>query len=328
MLQKTLKLNTEDRKATRDGFGIGLVEVAKKDERVVALTADLKESTRVEQFAQEFPNRFFEMGVAEQNLVTVASGLANYGKIPFVTSYATFSPGRNWEQIRTTVCINDVPVKIIGCHAGLTVGPDGSTHEALEDIAIMRTLPNMMVVVPCDSEESYKATLAIAQHPPAGGKPAYLRLGREKMPQVTTAETPFELGKAYYVYETENADVTIVACGSLVYESILAAQELGMNEGLNIDVINIHTIKPIDREIIVNAAKKTKAIVTAEEHQIMGGLGSTVAEVLAEEYPTPIEFIGVRDQYGQSGTPAELMRHYKLDKESIKIAVRDILTKR
>jgi transketolase len=268
------------------------------------------------------------MGVAEQNLVTVAAGLANYGKIPFVTSYATFSPGRNWEQIRTTVCINDVPVKIVGCHAGLTVGPDGATHQALEDIAIMRALPNMTVVVPCDSEESHKATIAIAQHPPAGGKPAYLRLGREKMPQVTTAETPFELGKAYYVYETENADVTIIACGSLVYESILAAQELGMNEGLNIDVINMHTIKPIDREIIVSAAKKTGAIVTAEEHQIIGGLGSAVAEVLAEEHPTPIEFIGIRDQYGQSGTPAELMQHYKLDKESIKVAVRDILTKR
>lgn len=318
MLQKTLKLNTENKKATRDGFGIGLVSAGKHDERIVALTADLSESTRVEQFAKEFPKRFFQVGVAEQNLVTVAAGLATYGKIPFITSYATFSPGRNWEQIRTTVCINDVPVKVIGCHAGLTVGPDGATHQALEDIAIMRALPNMTVVVPCDSEESDKATRAIAQT----GKPAYLRLGREKMPQVTTPETPFELGKAYYVYETESADATIIACGGLVYESILAAQELG-NQGINVDVINMHTIKPIDREVIITAAKKTGAIVTAEEHQIAGGLGSAVAEVLAEEYPVPVEYVGVRDQYGQSGTPAELMHHYKITKEAIIIAVHD-----
>ncbi len=323
MLNKAFKLNTEDQKATRDGFGIGLVEAGKKDERIVALTADLKESTRVEQFAKEFPDRFFEIGVAEQNLVTVASGLANYGKIPFVTSYATFSPGRNWEQIRTTVCINDVPVKIIGCHAGLTVGPDGATHQALEDIAIMRTLPNMTVVVPCDSEEAHKATLVIAQT----GKPAYLRLGREKAPSITTPETSFELGKGYYVFQTESADVTIVACGALVYTSIIAAEELG-GQGINVDVINMHTIKPIDHDLVIQAAKKTGAIVTAEEHQIIGGLGSAVAEVVSEEYPTPIEFIGVRDQFGQSGTPSELMTHYRLDKESIKIAVRDVLKRK
>lgn len=329
MLTTTLTLDTSNKQATRDGFGTGLVSAGKKDERIVALTADLSESTRVEQFAKEFPKRFFQVGVAEQNLVTVAAGLATYGKIPFITSYATFSPGRNWEQIRTTVCINDVPVKIIGCHAGLTVGPDGATHQALEDIAIMRVLPNMTVVVPCDSEESHKATHAIAQTSldKLGTGPAYLRLGREKMPQVTTPETPFELGKAYYVYETESADVTIIACGALVYESILAAQELG-NQGINVDVINMHTIKPIDREAIITAAKKTGAIVTAEEHQIIGGLGSAVAEVLAEEYPTPVEFIGVRDQYGQSGIPAELMKHYKLDKESIKVAVQDVVKRK
>jgi transketolase len=335
MLNKTLKLNTEDQKATRDGFGIGLVEAGKSDERVVALTADLKESTRVEQFAKEFPDRFFEMGVAEQNMVTVASGLANYGKIPFVTSYATFSPGRNWEQIRTTVCLNDVPVKIVGCHAGLTVGPDGATHQALEDIAIMRTLPNMTVVVPCDSEEAHKATLAIAHgsapsplgRAGVGTGPAYLRLGREKTPSVTTPETSFELGKGYYVFQTESADVTIVACGALVYTAIIAAEELG-SQGINVDVINMHTIKPIDRDIVIQAAKKTGAMVTAEEHQIIGGLGSAVAEVLAEEHPVPIEFIGVRDQYGQSGTPAELMKHYKLDSESLKVAVRDVLKRR
>lgn len=323
MLQKTLKLDTENQKPTRDGFGVGLVEAGKKNENIVALTADLKESTRVESFAKEFPERFFEVGVAEQNLVTIASGLANYGKIPFVTSYATFSPGRNWEQIRTTVCINDVPVKIIGCHAGLTVGPDGATHQALEDIAIMRALPNMTVVVPCDSEEARKATLALAET----GKPAYIRLGREKFPSITTPETSFEISKGYYAFETESADVTIIACGALVYYAILAAQELG-DEGINVDVINMHTIKPLDRDIVIQAAKKTGAIVTAEEHQIAGGLGSAVAEILAEEFPTPIEFIGVRDQFGQSGTPLELMKHYKLDPESIKIAVMDVLNRK
>jgi transketolase len=327
MLNKTLKLDTENQKPTRDGFGIGLVEVGKNDERIVALTADLSESTRVEKFAKEFPNRFFQVGVAEQNLVTVASGLANYGKIPFVTSYATFSPGRNWEQIRTTVCINDVPVKVVGCHAGLTVGPDGATHQALEDIAIMRVLPNMAVVVPCDSEESRKATHVIAQT----GKPAYLRLGREKMPQLTTAETSFELGKSYYVYDLstdgESADATIIACGALVYTAILAAQELG-NQGVNVNVINMHTIKPIDREAIIFAAKKTGAIVTAEEHQITGGLGSAVAEVLAEEFPVPIEFVGVRDQYGQSGKPSELMEHYGLGISHIITAVQDVVKRK
>lgn len=323
MLHKTLKLDTENQKPTRDGFGIGLVEVGKNDERIVTLTADLSESTRVEKFAKEFPKRFFQVGVAEQNLVTVASGLANYGKIPFVTSYATFSPGRNWEQIRTTVCINDVSVKIVGCHAGLTVGPDGATHQALEDIAIMRVLPNMTVVVPCDSEESRKATFAIAQT----GKPAYLRLGREKMPQVTTLETPFEIGKSYYAYETDSADVTIIACGALVYTAILTAQELG-NQGINVDVINMHTIKPIDREAIISASKKTGAIVTAEEHQIAGGLGSAVAEVLAEEFLVPIEFVGVRDQYGQSGKPSELMEHYGLGISHIITAVQDVLKRK
>lgn len=323
MLSSFLKLDTEHQKPTRDGFGIGLVEAGKQDESIVALTADLKESTRVEGFAKEFPNRFFEVGVAEQNLVTIASGLANYGKVPFITSYATFSPGRNWEQIRTTVCINNVPVKVIGCHAGLTVGPDGATHQALEDIAIMRVLPNMAVIVPCDSEEARKATLAIAQT----NKPAYLRLGREKMPQLTTTETHFEVGKSYYVYETEGADVTVIACGALVYESIIAAQMLG-DQGINVNVINMHTIKPIDREAIIHAAQSSGAIVTAEEHQIAGGLGSAVAEVLAEEFPVPIEYVGVRDSYGQSGTPAELMKYYKLDSSAIQVAVHDVLKRK
>lgn len=327
MIPNYIQLNTEEQKPTRDGFGVALKMLGEQNPNVVALTADLKESTRVEAFADAFPSRFFEVGVAEQNLVTVASGLANYGKIPFVTSYATFSPGRNWEQIRTTICINNVPVKVIGCHAGLTVGPDGATHQALEDIAIMRTLPNMAVIVPADSEEAKKATLAIGSDPVFISKPAYLRLGREKMPQLTTLDTPFEIGKAYYAYETEGADVTVVACGALVYESIVAAQELGA-EGINVVVLNLHTIKPIDREAIIAAAKKTKAIVTAEEHQLMGGMGSAVAEVLVEEFPVPMEFVAVRDQYGQSGKPSELMKHYKIDKESIKVAVHDVLKRK
>jgi transketolase len=323
MINETIDLKNTHQEATRDGFGRGLVAAARLDDRIVALTADLKESTRVEDFSKEFPNRFFEMGVAEQNLVTVAAGLATYGKIPFITSYATFSPGRNWEQIRTTVCINDVPVKIIGCHAGLTVGPDGATHQALEDIAIMRVLPNMTVVVPCDSNEAYKATLAIAQT----GKPAYLRLGRDKAPVITTEETHFELGKAVVVFDTETPDVGIIACGNGLYPAIMAAQELG-SEGVNAVVINMHTIKPIDREAIITIAKSAGALVTVEEHQISGGMGSAVAEVVVEEHSVPMEFIGVRDSFGQSGTPTELMNFYNINIISIKNAVLDVLKRK
>jgi transketolase len=319
----TLDLSLLEQKPTRDGFGIGLVEAGKLDERVVALSADLKESTRVEDFAKQFPERFFEMGVAEQNLATVASGLANYGKIPFITSYATFSPGRNLEQIRTTIAINNVPVKVVGGHAGISVGPDGATHQALEDIALMRTMPNMLVVVPCDKEEARKATLAIAQT----GKPAYLRLGRANAPVFTTTETPFELGKAQIVFKSETPDVGIIACGVLVHTAILTAHELG-KQGINVTVLNLATIKPLDREAVVALAKQTGGIVTAEEHQIAGGMGSAVAECLAEEFPVPMEFIGVRDQFGQSGTPDELMKHYHMDIESIKTAVHDVLRRK
>lgn len=330
MLNQNLKLNPDlfdqsklESKPTRDGFGRGLLEAGKANPNIVALTADLAESTRVEWFQKEFPDRFIEMGVAEQNLVTVASGMANVGKIPFITSYATFSPGRNWEQIRTTVCINDVPVKIIGNHAGLTVGPDGATHQALEDIAIMRALPNMQVIVPADMHQANTATRAIAE----SGKPAYLRLGRSGVPTFTTPETPFEIGKAQVVYETESADVTIIACGSLVYEALQAVKSLE-GKGVNADVINLHTIKPIDRTAIIAAAKKTGAIVTAEEHQIMGGMGSAVSEVVVEEFPVPMEFVGVRDSYGQSGTPEELLKFYKVDRDAIVVAVQDVLRRK
>ena len=330
MLNPNLKLNPDlfdqsklDMKPTRDGFGSGLIQAGTVDVNVIALTADLSESTRVEGFQKQFPDRFIEVGVAEQNLATVASGLANYGKIPFITSYASFSPGRNWEQIRTTAALNNVPVKIVGCHAGLTVGPDGATHQMLEDIALMRSMPNMIVVVPADSNEASKATQVIAKN----GKPSYLRLGREKTPVFTTDATPFEIGKAITVYENENPDVGIIACGNLVYPALLAAQELG-NEGINATVINLHTIKPIDRNAIVALAKSTGAIVTAEEHQIMGGMGSAVAEVLVEEYPVPVEFVGMRDEFGQSGKPDELMKHYKLDKEGIMVAARDAVRRK
>ena len=330
MLSQNAKLNPNtfdtaklDQKPTRDGFGVGIVEAGKLDARVMALTADLADSTRVEDFKKAFPDRFIEMGVAEQNLATVASGLANYGKIPFITSYATFSPGRNLEQIRTTIAINDVPVKVVGCHAGISVGPDGATHQALEDIAIMRAMPNMAVIVPCDANEARKATLAIAK----SGKPAYLRVSRSNSPVLTTDDTPFELGKAQIFFETETPDVGIIACGVLLHSAMLAAKELG-DEGINVIVMNLPSIKPIDREALTALAQRVGALVTVEEHQVAGGMGSAVSEVLAEECPVPIEFVGIRDSFGQSGTPDELIKFYKLDKESIKTAVKDVLRRK
>lgn len=338
MLHASAKLNPDlfdarklEQKPTRDGFGEGLVLASERDERIVALSADLKESTRVEAFSKRFPDRFLEMGVAEQNLATVASGLANYGKVPFITSYATFSPGRNLEQIRTTVAINDVPVKVVGCHAGVSVGPDGATHQALEDIALMRAMPNMAVIVPCDANEARKATLAIAglgtDDAAFGGKPAYLRLGREKTPVLTTDETPFEIGKAQLFFDPETPDVGIIATGWLVHNAILAARELG-DQGINAVVMNLATVKPLDRDAIVALATRTGAIVTVEEHQVAGGMGSAVAECLAEQAPTPIEFIGVRDRFGQSGTPEELVAEYGMDVPSIRNAVLDVLKRK
>lgn len=329
MINKELHLNPDtldtsklEHKPTRDGFGTGLVEAGKRDERVVALCADLAESTRVEWFQKEFPDRYIEIGVAEQNLATVASGMASYGKIPFITSYATFSPGRNWEQIRTTICINDVPVIVVGSHAGVSVGPDGATHQALEDIALMRTLPNMQVIVPADMHEAHKATLALA----ASGKPGYIRLGRDKSPVFTTAETPFEIGKAHIVYsaQSEKKDVGIIATGILVHNAIIAAEEL-KSEGINVSVMNLATIKPLDTTAIEQFARDHGALVTVEEHQIAGGMGSAVAELLVQTCPVPIEFIGVHDQYGQSGKPAELITHYGMDVPHIKEVVRKVL---
>ncbi len=307
----------------RQGFGEGLLEAGRRDKNVVALCADLTESTRMEAFAKEFPERFVEMGVAEQNLAAVASGMAAMGKIPFIASYAMFSPGRNWEQIRTTVCYNNVPVKIAGSHAGVSVGPDGGTHQAIEDIAIMRVIPRMTVLTPCDSIEAKKATLAAAAHP----SPVYIRLAREKTPIITTEETPFEIGKAQVFYEANDTPVIgIIASGALVHNALLAARLLE-EEGIGTSVLNLATIKPLDREGILAFAKKHKAIVTVEEHQSAGGMGSAVAELLSQEYPTPMKIIGVQDQFGQSGTPDELIKHYGLDAQSIAIAVR-VLSKK
>ncbi len=307
----------EEYTPTRDGFGKALLVLGRQDARVVVVCADLAESTRTLQFKQLFPDRFIEAGVAEQNLATIASGLANYGKIPFIASYATFSPGRNNEQIRTTVAINNVPVKIAGMHAGVSVGPDGATHQALEDMALMRVLPRMTVLSPCDAEEAYKATIAAAAVP----GPVYLRFAREKTPVFTTQKTPFAIGKTNLLWSTEQPKVVIFATGPLVYRALQAAREC---TDIPVLVVNVHTIKPLDTEAIVQYAQRTGAVVTVEEHQIAGGLGSAIAEVLSQRHPVPIEFIGVHDQFGQSGTPEELIAHYGMDASHISAAVRKV----
>ncbi|OGN12854.1 MAG: transketolase [Candidatus Yanofskybacteria bacterium RIFCSPHIGHO2_02_FULL_43_17] len=307
--------------ATREGYGKGLVVAGEKDERVVVLCADLTESTFSHLFKDKFPERFVQVGVAEQNLALVASGMANYGKIPFISSYATFSPGRNNEQIRTNISLNNVPVKIAGAHAGISVGPDGATHQALEDIALMRVQPNMTVVVPCDAIEAEKATIAIA----GNGKPSYIRLGREKTPVFTTADTPFTVGKAETL--RDGTDCAIIACGILVHEALLAAEELA-GEGIQCMVINSHTIKPLDEQTIVAAAQKTGTVVSVEEHQVAGGLGSAVAEVLSRNNPAPQEFIGMQDRYGESGKAEELMHAFGLNREAIKLAVKKAISRK
>lgn len=307
--------------ANRKGFGKGLLEAGRRDENVVAACADLTESTQMHMFRNEFPERFVEIGVAEQNLVTVASGMSALGKIPFVSSYAAFSPGRNWEQIRTTICLNDRPVKIVGSHAGVSVGPDGATHQMLEDIALMRALPNMVVVAPADSIEAEKATLAMA----VDSRPGYLRLAREAVPVITSEKTPFEIGKAY-VY-TEGADVTIVSTGTMTYQAMVAAEKL-FKDGIDAEVIHCPTIKPLDAVTILKSAEKTGAVITAEEAQITGGLGAAVAELLSEEHPTLLKRIGVRDRFGESGKPGELMDHFGLTAKHIAMAAHHIVEKK
>ncbi len=290
----------------RAGFGQALLAVGQTDTSVVALCADLTDSTKMGAFAKSYPERFVEVGVAEQNLVTLAAGMALAGKTPFVSSYAAFSPGRNWEQIRTTICLNETNVKIIGSHAGVSVGPDGATHQMLEDIALMRVLPHMTVVVPADAVEAEKATRAIA----ATKGPAYLRLAREKSPVVTTAKTPFALGKAQVL--RQGTDATIVACGLMVYQALVAAEQLATKHKLEVEVINAAVIKPLDTTTIVASACKTGAVLTAEEGQIAGGLGGAVAEALAEHHPVPMARIGMADRFGESGKPDELLEHFGL----------------
>ena len=300
---------------TRDGYGKGLVELGEKNKNVVVLCADLAESTRSHWFKEKFPERYIELGVAEQNMATIAAGLANYGKISFISSYAVFSPGRNNEQIRTTISLNNLPVKICGAHAGISVGPDGATHQALEDIALMRTQPRMTVIVPCDALEAQKATVASVN---CCEGPVYLRFGREKSPVFTTEKMSFEIGKAIVL--RQGKDVTIIGCGMLLYNALIAAEELS-KEGVDVEVINSHTVKPLDTETILNSVKKTKAVVTVEEHQIAGGLGSAVSETLSQSFPAPQEFIGVRDRFGESGEPDELIEAFGMGVKDIKAAV-------
>lgn len=302
----------------RAGFGRGLLEAGKRDEDVVGACADLTDSTKMSLFAEAFPDRYIEIGIGEQNLVTTGSGLAAMGKIPFVSSYAAFAPGRCWEQIRTTICLNNQPVKIIGSHAGVSVGPDGATHQMLEDMAIMRVLPNMVVIAPGDSIEAEKATLAMA----LDKRPNYMRLAREATPIITSSDTPFEIGKAY-VYK-EGTDITLVATGTMTYHALVAAEKLS-RDGIKAEVIHVPTIKPFDSETILRSVAKTRHVVTAEEGQIAGGLAGVVAEVLAEELPTPMRRIGMRDHFGESGEPNELLEHFGLDAKHIVLAAHSLL---
>lgn len=302
----------------RKGFGRGLREAGRIDENVVAACADLTDSTQMSLFKEAYPERFFEIGVAEQNLVTVGSGLAAMGKIPFVSSYAAFSPGRNWEQIRTTACLNNRPLKVVGSHAGVSVGPDGATHQMLEDIALMRVLPNMVVIAPGDSLEAERATMALARD----DRPAYLRLAREATPIFTTARTPFEIGKAYVVAPGE--DVTIIATGTMTYQALVAAEKL-YRDGVDAEVIHCPTIKPLDTQTILRSVKRTGKVVTVEEGQAAGGLGGAVAEFLSEHYPVPIRRIGMQDRFGESGEPNELLDHFGLNAKNIQFVVHHLL---
>jgi transketolase len=298
----------------RKGFGKGLLEAGRRDENVVAACADLTDSTQMGLFRDAYTERFIEIGVAEQNLVTVGSGLAAMGKIPFVSSYAAFMPGRCWEQIRTTICLNDRPVKLVGSHAGVSVGPDGATHQMLEDIALMRVLPNMVVIAPGDSIEAEKATLAMTEDK----RPNYIRLAREATPVFTTKDTPFEIGKAY-VY-SPGEDVTIITTGAMTYQALVAAEKL-FREGIEAEVIHCPTIKPLDTETILRSVKRTGKVITVEEGQVNGGLGGAVAELLAEHHPAQLKRIGMQDRFGESGAPDELLEKFGLTAKHIQLAV-------
>jgi transketolase len=331
MINESQKLNPKifdkkvDQVPIRQGFGEGLVLAGEKNPNVVGLCADLTESTKMNLFRDKFPNRFVEIGIGEQNLASVASGMSAMGKIPFISSYAMFSPGRNWEQIRTTICYNDRPVIIAGSHAGVSVGPDGGTHQAIEDIAITRVIPNMVVISPCDHIEAKKATLASVDLK----KPTYIRLAREKTPVITTEDSPFEIGKAqlYYGEKEGKADVGIIATGALVYRALKVAEAL-KSSGISAKVLNVSTIKPLDIESVINIAKTCGGVVTVEEHQIVGGLGGAVSECLSQNFPVPQEFIGVHDKFGQSGTPDELLEHYGMGEKDILEACKKVIKRK
>lgn len=307
-----------EQEPTRAGFGRGLKKAGEADERIVALCADLTESTQMHHFRDAFPERFVEVGVAEQNLVTVASGMARMGKIPFTSSYAAFSPGRNWEQIRTTIALNEQPVKIVGSHAGVSVGPDGATHQMLEDIALMRVLPNMVVVAPGDSCEAEKATQAMARSP----QPGYIRLAREKTPIFSTDDSPFEIGKAYLL--REGHDVTLLGTGTMTYQ-LLKAAELLAAHGISAEVVHVPTIKPLDEDTILASIRKTGRVVTAEEAQVAAGFGGLIAEVLSERLPTPLKRIGMYDRFGESGAPNELLDHFGLTAEKMTPVIQEFV---
>ncbi len=329
MINKETELNPKlfdkdvEQVPIRNGYGEGLLIAGEKNENVVVLCADLSESTRSEAFAKRFPERFIEVGVAEQNMATIAAGLGISGKIAFISSYATFSPGRNWEQIRTTIAYNDSNVKIAGHHTGISVGPDGATHQAVEDIATMRVMANMRVFVPCDAIEAKKATIAAAKI----YGPVYLRFTRAKTPVVTTEDTPFIPGKAEMFWQSKKPQVAIIACGPLVYNALLAARDLE-KDGIGTVVVNNHTVKPMDEKKIVEVAKKCGAVVTVEEHQVIGGMGSAVAEVLAKKCPTPIEFIGMQNVFGESGQPKDLIEKYGMGAKDIKAAVKKVIKRK
>jgi transketolase len=306
---------------TRNGYGDGIIEAAAKNTNIVVMCADLTESTRNMDFKDKFPDRFIQMGVQEQLLAAAGAGMALGGKIPYITSYAMFSPGRSWEMVRTNICLNEANVKIIGSHAGVSVGPDGATHQAIEDIAIMRPIPNMTIIAPCDVHEAKKATIAISKI----DGPCYVRYAREKTPVFTTEKTPFKIGKANVL--RDGKDVAIIACGPLVYNALKAADELKRSK-IDCMVINSHTIKPLDEKTILEAAKKCKAVVTVEEHQVTGGLGGAIAEFLAKKQPTPIEFIGVQNRFGESGSPTELIEHFGMGVKHIKAAVKKVVKRK
>lgn len=326
MLNASLKLNEKmfekdaEQVPTRNGFGEGLLALAEENPNVVVLSADLTESTRAEKFAEKYPDRFFECGVAEQNMAAIAAGLGVSGKIPFISSYATFSPGKNWETIRTTIIYNQANVKIAGHHSGIVTGPDGATHQATEDVALMRCLPGVEIFVPCDWHEAKKATIAAAET----DVPVYLRFTRDKTPVITTEETPFAVGKIEVFWQTEAPQAVILGMGHLLFEALVAAKELEA-ENVNVLVANVATVKPLDEKAVVDLATKTGAVVTVEDHQVSGGLGGAIAECLAKFKPTPIEFIGLQDTFAESGKPGELIEKYGLGKEAIKNAVKKVV---